>query len=141
MDLSAYAGMQLLFRFYSRTDGSVPGDGFYFDEFAVLEYTDEGGTTSVPSGTGAPFSFRLHQNYPNPFNPASEIRFDVPDAGFVTLRVFDLLGEEVATLVEDELPAGTHSVRWDARNEPSGVYFYRLTAAGFTQTRKLVLLR
>jgi murein tripeptide amidase MpaA len=141
IDLSSYSGLEVMFRFHSRTDGSVPGDGFYFDEFRVVEYSDDGGTTDVTAASNMPQRFFLHQNYPNPFNPESEIRFEIPAGGFVTLKVFDQLGREVAMLVEDNLPPGRHTVRWSAAGVSSGVYFYRISTRGFTQTRKLVLLR
>jgi hypothetical protein len=85
--------------------------------------------------------FRLDQNYPNPFNPSTTIRFSLPEAARVSLKIFTLLGEEVATLVSGDLQAGQHSARWDAAEIPSGVYFYRLQAGQFTETKKLVLLR
>ena len=85
--------------------------------------------------------FRLDQNYRNPFNPSTTIRFSLPEAARVSLKIFTLLGEEVATLVSGDLQAGQHSARWDAAEIPSGVYFYRLQAGQFTETKKLVLLR
>jgi hypothetical protein len=141
IDLSAYVGTQVLFRFFSRTDGSVPGDGFYFDDFRVLDYVDDGGTTFASTGSGSPMSFKLHQNYPNPFNPASEIRFEIPVGTHATVKIFDVLGKDVTTLVDGYLPAGMHTVRWDAKDTPSGVYFYRLSTREFVQTRKLMVLR
>lgn len=88
-----------------------------------------------------PASFSLSQNYPNPFNPSTTIEFALPRSSFVTLGVFSVLGEQVATLVSDNLNAGTHTVRWDGTGQPSGVYFYCLDAAEFNQTKRLVLLR
>jgi plastocyanin len=91
--------------------------------------------------TGAPVSFELRQNFPNPFNPATAITFSIPETGSVTLKVFNLLGGEVATLVNGRLSAGLHSVLWDAKDAASGRYLYRLEAGGITQTRGMVLLR
>jgi hypothetical protein len=88
-----------------------------------------------------PFSFTLFQNYPNPFNPTTEIKFSVETYGYTSLRVYDLLGREVVTLVSEALPVGTYTRQWDAAYMPSGVYFYRLQAGSHTQTKKLVLLR
>ena len=85
--------------------------------------------------------YLLEQNYPNPFNPATTIQFTLQHSGFVRLRVYDILGDEVTTLVSAEFPAGPHLVRWDASNRPSGVYFYRLEAGAYVETRKLILLR
>ncbi len=89
----------------------------------------------------SPASFSLSQNYPNPFNPSTMIQFALPHASFVKLTVFNLLGEQVATIVSDRFEAGTHTVRWDASGLPSGVYFFQLHADEFTQTKRLVVLR
>jgi hypothetical protein len=92
-------------------------------------------------GEGIPVTYALDQNYPNPFNPATTISYDLPEAGPVSLKIYDLLGSEVATLVDDNQGAGRHEVLFDATGLPSGVYFYRLKAGWYTSTRKLVLLR
>jgi hypothetical protein len=96
-----------------------------------------------------PKNFRLDQNYPNPFNPATRIRFSLPEAAFVTLTVHNVLGEEVATLISREYPAGAFSTIWDGSGFPSGAYFYRMTAGdaspglgqGFVQTRMMQLIK
>ena len=88
-----------------------------------------------------PEAFALAQNYPNPFNPSTEIRFDLPEAVAVRLVIYDVQGREVARLVNGSLSAGQHRVTWDARQMPSGVYIYRLTAGAFIETRRMVLLR
>ena len=94
-----------------------------------------------PVQPGLPTEFGLSQNYPNPFNPSTTIRFELPMSGEVSLKVFDLLGREVATIVSGHKDAGTHIVRWEATSQPSGVYLYRLQASEFLETRKLVLLK
>ena len=91
--------------------------------------------------TDLPTHFSLDQNYPNPFNPATTISFGVPSKSFVSLKVFDALGREVSSLVEEELTAGTYSQKWNAEGVASGVYFYRLQAGSFVETKKLLLLR
>jgi hypothetical protein len=91
--------------------------------------------------TGIPSEYGLSQNFPNPFNPSTTIRYALAHAGPVELKVFNLLGQEVALLVNDSQKAGYHSVTWNAQGSPSGVYFFRLTAGTFVETRKLVLLR
>jgi hypothetical protein len=86
-------------------------------------------------------TFILSQNYPNPFNPISTIAFDLPKTSEVTLQIFNILGEEVATLVSERLSAGSYSYEWDASNLASGVYLYRLQAGKYVETRKMVLMR
>lgn len=105
-------------------------------------------TSVVPPGL-LPQTFVLHQNYPNPFNSSTTIRFETPEAGFVLLRVYNILGQEVSVLVTEEMNGGRYSVTWDASNAPSGVYLYRLqfrpTSGGyernFTVTKKMMLMR
>ncbi len=86
-------------------------------------------------------AFRLKQNYPNPFNPSTTIEFDLPKTSKVTLKIFNILGEEVATLVSERLSAGSYSYEWDAPNLASGVYLYRLQAGDYIETRKMVLMK
>lgn len=91
--------------------------------------------------TGVITSFRLHLNYPNPFNPSTTISYDVPTRSVVTLKIFNVLGQEIATLVNDEAEAGRHQVQWNAAGLPSGVYVYQLKANEFMETKKMVLVR
>jgi hypothetical protein len=93
------------------------------------------------NGGHTPKGFVLCQNYPNPFNPGTTISFYLPIKSFVTLRVIDMLGREVALLINRELPAGNYIQQWTTNNMASGVYFYNLQAGSFAQTRKLVLSR
>jgi hypothetical protein len=88
-----------------------------------------------------PREYALHQNYPNPFNPVTQIRFDLPQASDVKLRVYDLLGREVRTLIHERLAAGEHHTAFDASALPSGIYFYRLQAGPYTGSKKLVVLK
>jgi len=88
-----------------------------------------------------PLRFSLSQNYPNPFNPATEFRFTVPDARFVSLKVFDLLGREVSTLVSEKRQAGTYTVQWNGGDCASGVYFYQLRAGDLVDTKKMLLVK
>lgn len=92
------------------------------------------------SGT-LPSRFELKQNYPNPFNPATTISYSIATGSHVRLTIHDLLGRTVATLVNGAKPAGSYSVRWDASYLPSGIYLYRLEAGGYSQTKKLVLVK
>jgi hypothetical protein len=93
------------------------------------------------TNSNIPNDFSLSQNYPNPFNPITNIEFRIADFGFVSLKVYDVLGNEIATLVNEEKPAGEYEVEFDGSELTSGIYFYKLTAGAFTQTRKMILLR
>jgi hypothetical protein len=86
-------------------------------------------------------SFSLNQNYPNPFNPSTTIEFALPKPAFVTLKIFNLLGKEVATLVAEQRSVGIHKMNWDAHGLASGVYLCRLKAGDFVQSKKLILMR
>ncbi|MDQ7053597.1 MAG: phytase [candidate division KSB1 bacterium] len=93
-----------------------------------------------------PDAFELQQNYPNPFNPETQIQFELQKPGHVTLQILNLLGQPIRVLVDEQLPAGTHRVRWDGLNQqgrpmPTGIYFYQMSVNGQRQTRQLVLMR
>jgi hypothetical protein len=94
-----------------------------------------------PAGGSVPGVFTLDQNFPNPFNPATVISFSLPRADVVSLRIFNLLGEEVATLVNAPLPSGRHSVTWNGRSKASGVYFYQIRAGSEVLVKKMILLQ
>jgi hypothetical protein len=131
----------------------------YRPDLVNLYMADKGGSsmgeaasliTSVEGAVDSPLpaSFSLQQNYPNPFNPTTNIGFRLPagqagiaDCGFVSLKVFDVLGREVATLIDEKLNAGTHRVLWDASRVASGMYFYRLRAEGREETKRMILLK
>ena len=88
-----------------------------------------------------PAEYSLEQNYPNPFNPLTEINFSLPQTTNVTLKVYDVMGSEVATLLEDQMEAGKHSVIFNAANISSGVYYYTIVTEKFIQTKKMLLLK
>jgi hypothetical protein len=88
-----------------------------------------------------PTEFRLSQNYPNPFNPMTTFSLGIPSKTLVSLKIYDLLGREIVTLVSEELAAGNYTRQWNAANMTSGIYFYRLQAGSFTETKKLILLK
>jgi len=141
--------------------GDFNGDGV--DDFAVRSRTSSGccwwgevnffaGWNSKPSDVNYEFvrnyprEFELKQNYPNPFNPTTTIEFAMPRHSHARLFVYDLLGRQVATLLNRDLPAGTHRVTWDGKDDAgqtiaSGIYFYQLNFDGGRQTRKMVLLK
>jgi len=85
--------------------------------------------------------FALDQNYPNPFNPSTTINCRIPELSFITIKVYDVLGSEIITLVNEEKPAGTYEVEFNASTLPSGIYFYRLQTNKFTQVKKMILLK
>jgi len=88
-----------------------------------------------------PDEYFLNQNYPNPFNPTTTIRYQIPEISFVTIKVYDVLGNEIATLVNEEKPAGNYEVEFIGKGLPSGIYFYRLQTGSFVETKKMVLLK
>jgi len=98
------------------------------------------GVTSVGQ-SARPFVYALSQNYPNPFNPSTEIGYSVPVAGPVTLEVYDVLGHEIATLVNESKQPGSYSVRWSAESVPSGVYYVRMTAGKYSAVRKVLVIK
>jgi len=100
-----------------------------------LSFTEVGNKVSTVS------DFKLGQNYPNPFNPSTTIKYQISQNEFVSLKVFDILGNEVAELVNEEKPSGNYEVGFNASRLTSGVYFYTLTSANFNKTKKMILLR
>ncbi len=98
-------------------------------------------TSVANTSIGGPAGFSLQQNYPNPFNPETTIRFTLPQRAFVTVQVFDLAGREVATLLQETKPAGSHALIFDASHLPSGVYLYRIQAGNFQAAKKFLLLK
>ncbi|MGI0014695.1 MAG: T9SS type A sorting domain-containing protein, partial [Nitrososphaera sp.] len=98
-------------------------------------------TSVTESANVTPLTFELRQNYPNPFNPSTTIKFSLPSSSRVTLKVFDLLGKEIATLVDQDLTPGRHETLWDASGIESGVYFYQLRTGEFVETKRLVLVK
>jgi hypothetical protein len=93
------------------------------------------------STVARPTQFALYPAYPNPFNPTTTIKYDLPVDAHTHLKVYDLLGREVASLVDGDMEAGNHHVQFDARSMASGIYFYRIEAENFTSVRKIVVMR
>jgi len=97
---------------------------------------------SVGTEVAIPLTFELEQNYPNPFNPTTIINYELPITNYVEINIYNLLGQKIATLVNKKQNAGTYQVEWDASAFASGVYLYRImTDNGYTETKKLILLR
>lgn len=126
------------------------GSGWITGNSGLIMSTNDNSTGIKKIVTEIPRNFNLHQNYPNPFNPVTKIKFEIPKYGFPTgtfgndkivLKVFDILGKEITTLVNEKLQPGTYEVIFDGTNLPSGVYFYQLRAGDFSETKKLILLK
>lgn len=126
---------------YSYTDNDVTFGVYYYR----LKQIDMDGTVNylnvVSVDLGSPKSFLLEQNFPNPFNPSTTISWQSPESGLQTLKVYDMLGNEVATLLNEYKEAGKHSVEFNADNLPSGLYFYKLSVGNFSTVRKMLLMK
>lgn len=126
--------------------GAVAFDGFYVwvGEFKfsnrIVRFSPSV-QTGITKQAGQPTSFALEQNYPNPFNSTTNFELRIANTGFVSLKVYDVLGKELATLLHEDYSPGIYTVSWNAGDWPSGIYFYQLQALGFIATRKLVLLK
>lgn len=137
---TAYAVSQLdlnRFYFWRVRATNVLGTSLWSETYRFKTTT----STAVAEENELPNKFVLYQNYPNPFNPITTIAFDLPRAGFVRLRIFDVLGREIMTIVEHEMPAGRHQVPFDGRLVGSGLYYYRLEFSGEVQTRRMMLTK
>jgi hypothetical protein len=133
----------------------MDGDGD-MDLITISENDDEliwfentGSTVDIKGDdTNQPLEFGLHQNFPNPFNPSTKIKYSIPNAEallnssqHVTLKVYDVLGNEIAELINESKPAGNYEINFDASELASGIYFYRIHAGSFSQVKKMILLR
>jgi hypothetical protein len=144
-------------RIFYMADTTEAGTGNYTTQFITQPYTVSraGITTLGPFAVGrfrdvtgiagqtenVPAEFRLSQNYPNPFNPTTTINYFIAKESFVQLKIYDILGREIKTLVNEQMPAGKHSVRFDATDLSSGIYFYQIKAGDFSQSKKMILIR
>lgn len=130
-------------------NAGIPGTVYFYrvrghNLLVTSAYSNEVNLTLTgikSSHDGIPDKFDLSQNYPNPFNPSTKISYQMPVDGHVTIKVFDVIGKEVATLVDDNLPAGYYDITFNADMLPSGIYFYRLTANGYVSVKKMVLMK
>jgi hypothetical protein len=125
---------------------NVTGDNVVAPLFVTETFdasiTYEGNALSeLTSSSGAINTYTLEQNYPNPFNPSTTIKFSIPEMSKVSLNLYDLLGEKVMTLVNEEKNAGNYSVEFNASKLPSGIYFYQLKVGDFISTKKMILMK
>ncbi|MBN1407792.1 MAG: glycoside hydrolase family 127 protein [Calditrichaceae bacterium] len=118
----------------------APSNGYAGGVFYIRLLRKEG-ATGIKQGMNQPQLFKLYQNYPNPFNPSTLISYQLPANAFVTLKVYDILGKEVKTLINEKQDTGSHSVQFNASNFANGVYFYRLKTETYQDTKKLLLLK
>ena len=128
-------------RAYSFTDVDVAAGEYIYrlkqiDYDGTFEYSNE-----VEVSVSLPEEFSLSQNYPNPFNPSTIISYSIPQSGLVTLEVYSLLGEKVASLVNEVKEAGSYEINFNASTLSSGVYYYKLSTDNFVETKKMLLLR
>jgi len=132
--------------------GAKPGFRFADNDSCFALYTEFGpynvwaaygcdGPVGVEEDEVVPANYSLSQNYPNPFNPATTIKYSIPQSSFVKIRVFNTIGQEIAVLVNQEKSIGNYEVSFNASNLPSGIYFYRIEAGDFTQTKKMILMK
>jgi len=135
-DLTPYAGQTIWVAFRYHCDIQTEGFFVHLDDIKI---NNPIGIQGI--GSNVPSIFALRQNYPNPFNPVTVIEFDLPKAEYVELVVFNSLGQQVKTLVEQDMNAGSYRVDFDARNLPSGTYYYRLIAGNFVETKKMVIVK
>jgi hypothetical protein len=134
-------GDKIGFNIYYAGVNNLVNNATTFDQYD-FGYLNIGGVSIVQENDiSIPLAFELKQNFPNPFNSSTVITYYVPRKSFVILKVYNLLGSEITKLVQEEKVAGKHEIRFDRFNLSSGVYFYRLTADGFTQTKKMLLIR
>jgi len=110
-------------------------------QYAKIKNNEYGIPTDVKLIRNFPQNFSLYQNFPNPFNPTTTISYSIPQSGLVQLKVYDMLGREVVSLVNEEQTRGKHQVVFNAENLSSGIYFYKLQSGSFTETKKLMLLK
>jgi hypothetical protein len=124
------------------SDGGFILTGYYGDDVVLIKLAPDSALVNIDDNHLEIISdYSLSQNFPNPYNPTTTIKYQIPELSFVTLKVYDLLGNEVVTLVNEEKPVGSYNVKFDATTLPSGVYFYQLRAGSFVETKKMVLLR
>jgi len=120
---------------------ALSNDGIFAGTSSGIYFISSPNEVDVEREIAVPLTFTLKQNYPNPFNASTNISFSIPSKSFVSLKIYDLQGREVATIFSEEISAGYYTRKWNAANTSSGIYFYRLQAGSYSETKKLILLR
>jgi carboxypeptidase T len=141
LDLTGFTGgaSQIKVRFRLSSDGFVTDDGWYVDDIKIITYNV--GPLGISSNTGTAETYSLEQNYPNPFNPVTVINYSLPATDFVNIKVYDVLGNEVVTLVNKKQTAGSYNVEFNGANFASGIYFYKFTAGNFSDVKRMILVK
>ena len=141
LDISSLANNTptLKIRFSMISNGSLVADGIFIDNIKLTGYNET--PTGIISNNEIPAGYSLSQNYPNPFNPTTNLEFGILKSGYVSLKVFDMLGKEVMTLVNENKPAGRYSVSFDGSSLTSGLYYYKLESGEFAETKKMLLIK
>lgn len=124
-----------------RIIGTTSDFDFHVGSYFLLDDVEFLNTTNIEEKQLRPYKFELMQNYPNPFNATTKILYKIPVQGFVTIKVYDMLGKEITVLVNEEKPAGTHSINFDASGLTSGSYVYTLYYNNFLQSKKMLLIK
>jgi hypothetical protein len=127
-------------RLYPWYTGAASTSKYFYTQYVIIKGTTKGGTGVSQSGE-VPNKFELEQNYPNPFNPSTQISYNVPRESFVSLKVFNLMGQEVATLVSGNQTAGKYTVPFDASHVSSGIYMYRLQAGSSVEVKRMTFVK
>jgi hypothetical protein len=141
LDITAYSNgtQNLKVRFRLTSDDFTTADGWYVDDIKLTSYNSV--VTSIDPNINTPERYSLSQNYPNPFNPSTSIAYAIPVKELVRIKIFDMLGKEIAVLVNEVKQAGSYAVNFDASGLSSGIYYYRLESGSFTETRKMILVK
>ncbi|MBA4250663.1 MAG: hypothetical protein C0425_10325 [Chlorobiaceae bacterium] len=124
-------------------DDQKPRNVFINTKFGLLKFVDTLTViTSIDfSNNEVPNRYFLYQNYPNPFNPITKVKFTIPNSGIVQIKIYDILGKEIITLLNEYKTTGSYDVEFNASSLPSGVYFYRMISGNYSETKKMILLR
>jgi Secretion system C-terminal sorting domain len=138
IDLSEFADSTVRLGFYFTSTANNEDIGWYIDDIRIEGIEP---ITSILKEVDIPEIFSLEQNYPNPFNPTTNIKFSLPKAGNVNIDIYNTLGQTISTIINEKKAAGIYEISFNAKNTPSGVYFYRIQAGEFTQVKKMLLIR
>jgi carboxypeptidase T len=140
-DITNYAAgsSQVKIRFRLTSDAGLVADGWYVDDIVIKSYC--GILSGITQNNGIPKTFALEQNYPNPFNPTTVIKYQLPKSELVTIKIYDVLGRQVASLINEKKDAGYYEITFDASSLSSGVYFYKIEAGDFVESKKMMVLK